>query len=337
MAGRKRKIPAGYMPRWDSDSDNSDINATSESHDVQGKKKKSVSSTPPGATYSPPLTMETKVEDEPVPAPEMPSFEPQGQPQIIITDEDEDIVMHDENEEHEVVVDNEEQQQVVDGEEREQISDNEEQDNHDHDDIILQMHEQLNMFEEDEEVVPIEEAYEESDDNFENDDEFEEDFWSGSEQQEDKESFQYVLKKFAEDWLGTEINHKVSKIASSEFWNITRKWMTSLNSAFVKEKRKKFPKFEHIRKKLKKEKVPPISLNTGYVNKETKVLSVARETNKIPVRDFPPDKYEKVFEIASVKVQNYILYILTALYATQQLSFSSLSFLSLSFVLWQFS
>ena len=114
-------------------------------------------------------------------------------------------------------------------------------------------------------------------------------------------SFKDILAKFSEDWLSNEVHHKVSKVATSDFWNICSKYMFSITEAFTKEKKKKFPKFEHIRRKLKKEKVPKIHLKTGFVNKETQELSI-ENTEKLPVLQYPQDKFEKVFEIAHVKV-----------------------------------
>ena len=130
------------------------------------------------------------------------------------------------------------------------------------------------------------------------------DLWTNSEEEEeeDKKSYQYLLRKFAEDWMNNECHHKVSKTASTEFWNIARKWMLPLASAFKQEKKTKFPKFEHIRRKLVKQNVPRVSLDTGFVHKETKELSIVRDTEKIPLLQFPPDVYERVFEVAKVKV-----------------------------------
>ena len=121
-------------------------------------------------------------------------------------------------------------------------------------------------------------------------------------EQEDRESFQYLLSQLSEDWIVNEVDHKVSKTASSEFWNIAAKWMFAITAAFIREKKKKFPKFPHIRKKLKKKHVPRVSLETAYINKETRELTIAADTDKVPVSQFPPDKYQKVYESAKVKV-----------------------------------
>ena len=129
---------------------------------------------------------------------------------------------------------------------------------------------------------------------------------SDMEPEEDHESFKYLLNQFSEEWMNNEINHKVSKTASSEFWNIAKKYMFSLSSAFNLENKKKFPKFAHIRRKLVKEKVPRISLQTGYVHKTSQLLTIANDTEKTEVLQFPPDQFEKVFETATVKVHIHI-------------------------------
>ena len=158
---------------------------------------------------------------------------------------------------------------------------------------------------------------EEDNDEDEENDEEEEDTDNDHEHEDegeiDKESFKYLLSQFSEAWVDNQINHKVSKTGASKFWNIATKFMIPLSNAFIKEKKKKFPKFEHIRRKLVKKNVPEVTIEAGYVDKKKTELIIS-EGEKVNVKDFPREKFEKVFEIASVKVLNQIflalLYIL---------------------------
>ena len=118
----------------------------------------------------------------------------------------------------------------------------------------------------------------------------------------DKDSFSYILNQFSEEWIVNETDHNVSKRASSAFWSSATKWMIPLSSAFMKEKKKKFPQLPNIRKKLVKQNVPPVSMDTGYVHKETGKLTVVSGSDRTPTLNFPRNQYEKVFEIGSVKV-----------------------------------
>ena len=314
MAGRKRKIPLGYIPQWNSDSDDSNewpVTPSSSPHPAldPGPPGPPGPPSPPGPPVSVPVQF-------PVPFP-------------VQDDQGGNIDDYDSNSDpqSEVILPIQPQSpsqiDIVQIEEEYVSMEEAEIENAD---------ESMPMVEE-EEPVPIQENHwEESEDEEEFRDLDQEYLWSDFEEEEDKESFQYVLRKFSEDWLFNENNHKVSKIASSEFWNITRKWISSLYSAFVKEKKTKFPKFDHIRRKLVKQKVPRISLRTAYVNKDTKELSVAEDTDKIPVLHFPPNQYEKVFKIASVKVHTQLysniflaqlqFYILCALRIRSSLLFS---------------
>ena len=124
-------------------------------------------------------------------------------------------------------------------------------------------------------------------------------------EEEDTTSFKYILRQFSKDWLETEVNHKVSKIASGEFWSIATKWIFNLADAFKNDKKKKIPQFGYLRQKMTEERVPRISMDVGYLNKDTKELTMVNDVTKIPVKQFPADQFEKVFEIASVKVKIY--------------------------------
>ena len=106
-----------------------------------------------------------------------------------------------------------------------------------------------------------------------------------------------------------EISHRVSKTASNAFWKLAHKWFHRLFTAKKQQLlKKKVPQFAHLRRKMYAA-LPKIHLEIGYVHKETGELTVIH-TSVTPRSKFPPDKYQKVYEIASVNVSytNSLLY-----------------------------
>ena len=175
------------------------------------------------------------------------------------------------------------------------------------DDLLMVLGEQLQEgFEEElDQVFPevIEDQLQMNQESEEDDEEEEEEEGGGGgEEEEDRESFKYIFSKFAEDWASNEVNHHVSQQASASFWNVTRKWMFQLTASFDKDKKKRFPKYENTRRNLVNKYVPPVSLDVGFLHKETKELTVVSNTSKTPIQNFPPSEYEKAFEIANIKV-----------------------------------
>lgn len=99
-----------------------------------------------------------------------------------------------------------------------------------------------------------------------------------------------------------EVDHRVSKEASDDFFKIGLKWFPILHEAKIREGvSTKTPQFTHIRRTLHKKKVPPIHLEIGYKHKVTGEVIVV-EDECTPKSRFPPQQYEKTHEIASVKV-----------------------------------
>ena len=320
MAGRKRKIPEGYIPQWESNSD-SDFS----SYEFSTEFKRQRLSVPQVSTPNFDMhEIEDPVEavdlmevdedvEQQVPSETASSYDEHftvHQPQHHQQQEPQDNQQHNQQQEPQLSEGEDEvedhcqydlqphQHHDLEIEDEVRIEENH-VDNEEHEQQQQQQqHQQQQQFQEDnkldDEELPEDAEFPEEDDFAFNS--------SEAEGEVDNQSFLYLLQKFSEDWIVNECLHKVSKVASSEFWNISVKWMFSLSAAFEKEKKKKFPKFEHIRRKLNVQNVPRISLQTAYVNKTTQQLSIASDTETIPVHKFPGDKFQKVFEIASVKV-----------------------------------
>lgn len=101
-----------------------------------------------------------------------------------------------------------------------------------------------------------------------------------------------------------EIHHKISEEATNDFFEIGKKWFPKLFSAKENEGvTKKVNQFVHIRKQLYKKNVPPINMEFSYLNKETNEITVVKDQEKTPTAQFPPNKFVKLCEIASVKVR----------------------------------
>ena len=331
MAGRKRKVPSGYVPEWNSASDaDADTDSDVDFFQLPNPKRffSPISSSPTSEENADGLPTEQHELQDPMHEPQSPQqdlhdpyLDPQS-PQQDLNDTHLEPQSPQQELQYPHLEPQSPQQEVQDhvqeGDEQQLQEDvnpgHEEEDDAYYMEDMLENEQFLDFAEsmEEEEMIGegfvINEQLEERQEEEGEEEEDEEDDVEQEEEEEDegaevdKDSFNYLLREFSEEWLYNECHHKVSKVASSKFWNIASKWMFSLTSAYQKDNKKKFPKFAHIRKKLVKEKVPPVSMETGYVNKETQELVVAKDTDKTPVRQFPPDQYEKVYEIASVKV-----------------------------------
>lgn len=95
-----------------------------------------------------------------------------------------------------------------------------------------------------------------------------------------------------------EVNHHVSKTATELFWKVALKFFPKLRSAAETQKTYQF---KTIRKKLYEEKVPNIFMEIGYKNRSTGEVEVVHDAST-PVKQFPPNQYEKLYEIATLKV-----------------------------------
>ena len=114
-----------------------------------------------------------------------------------------------------------------------------------------------------------------------------------------------MLEKLTEDWTTLEMDHRVSKTASEAFWELGKWAFPRLYKAKIDEVvLKNIPKFVSQRRKLHKDNVPPVHLEIGYLDKETKEV-VLVEGDKTPKSRFHPTKFQKVYEVASVKVIDF--------------------------------
>lgn len=69
----------------------------------------------------------------------------------------------------------------------------------------------------------------------------------------------------------------------------------------LQQVKRKVPKYNHIRRKLYEKHTPDVNLELAYKNKESNEITIINDT-VTPKSRFPPDQYEKIYEIATVKV-----------------------------------
>lgn len=69
---------------------------------------------------------------------------------------------------------------------------------------------------------------------------------------------------------------------------------------------RKIPQFDHIRRTLAQNYSPPVHMEIAYKNKETDQVTIVKDTIT-PKSRFPPHRFEKMFEIATVKVNIHLM------------------------------
>ena len=126
-------------------------------------------------------------------------------------------------------------------------------------------------------------------------------------------NFEYIdfhdfQKDLAEKWVLLEISHRVSKTASNELWRLANSGFKKLFELKKQQKVvKKVPQFAQLRRCLYRDNVPPVSLEVAYRNKETDQVVVLKNLEKDPpVSQYPPDKFTKLYESATVKTADIL-------------------------------
>ena len=120
---------------------------------------------------------------------------------------------------------------------------------------------------------------------------------------EEGDDYFSILKYLSQEWLKVELNHRVSHVASEAFWSLGKSWVNKLFMTKTAQGiTRKTPSFIHIRRQLHKNNVPRIHMEIGYLKKDSGDLIVVEDTLITPKRQYPPHEYQKMWEIAHVKV-----------------------------------
>ena len=109
-----------------------------------------------------------------------------------------------------------------------------------------------------------------------------------------------MLRNLSEDWVLQEVNHRISKEASNSLWRLANDSFHQMYLAKANQGRK-IPQLPHLRRKVYDDNLPPIKMAIAYQSKEDGEITVV-EVESNPVSKFPPSRYRKLYEIASVKV-----------------------------------
>lgn len=117
----------------------------------------------------------------------------------------------------------------------------------------------------------------------------------------EEEHYNDILKELKSQWLLTEIDHCVSKTASEAFWKLSLLYFSKLANAIGKKK--KTPLFKSIRKNMITDLVPKVDLEIGYRNRTSGEILVVKDTTT-PLKRFPLDKFEKIYEIGTMDVSS---------------------------------
>ena len=120
---------------------------------------------------------------------------------------------------------------------------------------------------------------------------------------EDVDDYLTILQYLSKEWLKVELTHRVSQVASQQFWELGKAWFARLFAAKKIQKIvKNVPTFVHLRRQFNKNYVPPVKMDFGYIDKDTGELKVVEDSAITPKTEFPSTRYQKMWEIGHVKV-----------------------------------
>ena len=118
--------------------------------------------------------------------------------------------------------------------------------------------------------------------------------------------YQAILHELSKKWLMIEVEHRVSKEASNEFWSTANKLFHEMYVA-KGDLGKKIPQFPVLREKLYCKNTPEVRMDIAYQCKENGEITIAKDVTSAPVSRFPPCTYRKLYEIASVDVRIFLV------------------------------
>ena len=114
--------------------------------------------------------------------------------------------------------------------------------------------------------------------------------------------YQDILRDLSKQWLLIEINHRVSKEATNDFWSVANKMFHAMYVA-KGDFGRKVPQFPVLRERLYDNNTPRVHMDIAYQSKEDDGITVVRDVTSAPSSRFPPSTHRKLFEIASVDVR----------------------------------
>ena len=120
---------------------------------------------------------------------------------------------------------------------------------------------------------------------------------------EELDDYDTIFKFLTKEWMKVELNHNISKVASETLWTLAKTWFPRLFRAKeMQDIRRKTTSFVHIRRQMNIQFVPRITMKFAFENKETGVMTIVNDSEVTPKSRFPPNLFQKVWEIASIEV-----------------------------------
>ena len=117
-------------------------------------------------------------------------------------------------------------------------------------------------------------------------------------QNDQDQDYDSLFKELKSRWILTENTHFVSKSGSEAFWKLGLEFFTKLTNAHGK--RKKTPMFKTIRRQIYND-LPAIDLKIAYKNRTSGEVVIVNDT-VTPIKRFPPSKFDKLYEVATIQV-----------------------------------
>lgn len=114
------------------------------------------------------------------------------------------------------------------------------------------------------------------------------------------EHYDVIFAQLKSNWLSAELQHCVSKTASDTFWRLGLQHFSTLQGA--PGRTRKTPQFKTIRRNMYSDFLPDIELEIAYRDKGSGEITVVKDAIT-PLKRFSPSKYDKLYEIGTVKVR----------------------------------
>ena len=122
------------------------------------------------------------------------------------------------------------------------------------------------------------------------------------------QTHEQLTRQLAHLWIEATSRHNISIEGASYLWRIGFKWMEKIFQKKEEENiTKKSPQFKHLRKKILKESVLPVTIRLAYLNLETKQVECPNPSEIAPHKAYSDvKKFEKLYEISTVKIRDVL-------------------------------
>lgn len=122
------------------------------------------------------------------------------------------------------------------------------------------------------------------------------------------DTYDELVRQLGHLWVESTSKHNISIEGASYLWRIAFRYMGVILQKKKEENNdKKLPQFKHLRRKIIKDSVPPVQIRTAFLNLETNLVETPPPSETGPHKAYSDvRKYEKLYEISSVKVKDVL-------------------------------